>query len=47
MNKEEAINLLTNLLGIIEDNQQNDYDTALKMAISALEQNKEKKNEKK
>lgn len=41
MTIEEAINLLYNLIGMVEDNQQNDYDTALKMAILALEHNKE------
>lgn len=38
MTNKEAINLLDNLLGIVEDNQNNDYDTALKMAIEALKQ---------
>lgn len=36
MTKEEAIELLDNLIGMIEDNQGNDYDAALKMAIAAL-----------
>ena len=38
MTKEEAINLLDNLIGMIEDNHNSDYDTAFKMAIKALEQ---------
>lgn len=37
MTREEAIGLLDNLIGFIEDNQNNDYDTAIKMAIKALE----------
>ena len=38
MTREEAIELLDNLTGMVEDNQNSDYDTALKMAIKALEQ---------
>ena len=38
MTREEAIDLLDNLIGMIEDNHESDYDTALKMAIKALEQ---------
>lgn len=38
MTNKEAINLLDNLIGMIEDNQNSDYDTALKMAIEALKQ---------
>ena len=37
MTREEAIELLDNLIGMVEDNQNSDYDTALKMAIKALE----------
>lgn len=37
MLREEAIDLLDNLIGMIEDNHESDYDTALKMAIKALE----------
>ena len=36
MNTEKAIDLLDNLIGMIEDNQDNDYDTAFHMAIEAL-----------
>lgn len=36
MTNKEAINLLDNLLGMVEDNQNNDYDTALHMGIDAL-----------
>ena len=36
MDKRTAINLLDSLLGMVEDNQGNDYDTALKMGIEAL-----------
>ena len=41
MNREErekAIDLFDNLLGMIDDNQGNDYDFALKKGIEALEQ---------
>ena len=38
MTNEEAIDLLDNLIGMIEDNHSFDYDTALKMGIKALEQ---------
>ena len=37
MTREEAIDLLDNLIGMIEDNHNSDYDTALEMAIKALE----------
>ena len=37
MTKEEAIDLLDNLIGMVEDSQDNDYDEALKMGIEALE----------
>lgn len=39
MTKDIAIDLLDNLIGMIEDNQGNDYDEALKMAINALKEN--------
>lgn len=39
MTKEEAIDLLDNLIGFVEDNHGSDYDEALKIAIEALEQN--------
>ena len=32
----QAIDLLDNLIGMVEDNQENDYDTAFRMAIDAL-----------
>ena len=38
MTREEAIDLLDNLIGFIEDNHGSDYDKALKIAIKALEQ---------
>ena len=38
MSNEQAIDLLDNLIGMVEDNQNSDYDTALKMGIKALEQ---------
>ena len=38
MTKEEAIDLIDNLIGMVDDNHDSDYDTALKMAIKALEQ---------
>ena len=34
--REKAIDLLDNLIGMIEDNQDNDYDKALKMGIESL-----------
>ena len=37
MTKEEAMDLLDNLIGMVEDSQDNDYDEALKMGIKALE----------
>lgn len=37
MTRIEAIDLLDNLIGMIEDNHQSDYDTALQMGIKALE----------
>lgn len=36
MTNKEAINLLDNLIGMVEDNQNSDYDTALHMAIDSL-----------
>lgn len=36
MTKEQAIDLLDNLIGFIEDSHGSDYDQALKMAIKAL-----------
>ena len=38
----QAIDLLDNLVGMVDDNQGNDYDTALKMGISALRKEVEK-----
>ena len=38
MTIERAINLLDNLIGMVEDNQENDYDTAFRMAVDALKQ---------
>ncbi len=38
MTREEAIDLLDNLIGMVEDNHKSDYDMALQMAIQALEQ---------
>lgn len=36
MDKQTAINLLDNLIGMVDDSQESDYDTALKMGIEAL-----------
>lgn len=36
MTREEAIDLLDNLIGMVEDNHNSDYDTALQIAIEAL-----------
>ena len=38
MTREEAIELLDNLIGMVEDNHEADYDTAIKMAIKSLNQ---------
>lgn len=38
MTHEQAIDLLDNLIGFIEDSHGSDYDEALKLAIKALEQ---------
>ena len=37
MTREEAKELLDNLIGMIEDNHNSDYDSALKMAIADME----------
>ena len=37
MTRIEAIDLLDNLIGMVDDNHDSNYDTALKMAIKALE----------
>ena len=37
MTRNEAIDLLDNLIGMVEDNHCSDYDTALQMGIKALE----------
>lgn len=36
MDRQTAADLLDNLIGMVDDNQGNDYDTALKMGIEAL-----------
>lgn len=36
MDKQTAADLLDNLVGMVDDNQGNDYNTALKMGIEAL-----------
>lgn len=36
MTNEKAKDLLDNLIGVMEDNHDNDYDTALKMGIRAI-----------
>ena len=36
MDKQTAADLLDNLVGMVEDTQENDYDAALKMGIKAL-----------
>lgn len=36
MTNDEAINLLDNLIGMVEDNQNSDYDKALHMGINSL-----------
>lgn len=39
MGRKEAADLLDNLIGMVEDNHGEDYDTALKMGIEALSAN--------
>ena len=41
MTKDEAIELLDCLLGMVDDNQGNDYDEAFHMAIDALKKQPE------
>lgn len=41
MTRDEAIDLLGNLVGMVEDNHESDYDCALKMAIEALSAKKQ------
>ena len=41
MTREEAIDLLDNLIGFVEDNHGSDYDEAIKIAIQALKEGKE------
>ena len=36
MTDEKAIDLLDNLVGMVSDNQESDYDTALKVGIHAI-----------
>lgn len=36
LTREKAADLLDNLIGTFEDNQNNDYDAALRMGIEAL-----------
>lgn len=38
MKRSEAIDLLNNLIGVIEDNHNSDYDMALLIGIKAIEQ---------
>lgn len=38
MTKGEVIDLLDNLIGMVEDNHNSDYDKALKIAIMSLKQ---------
>jgi len=40
MTDEKAKELLNNLIGMVEDNHESDYDTALSMAIETLENQK-------
>ena len=36
MKRHDAIDLLDNLVGMVDDNQGSDYDTALKMGIADM-----------
>ena len=40
MDLDKVIDLLDNLIGLIEDNQNNDYDEALKIAIQCIKEKK-------
>ena len=40
MSRKEAIELLDNLIGMVDDNHGSDYDTALHMAINSLKTDK-------
>lgn len=40
MTDEKAKELLNNLIGMVEDNHESDYDTALKIGIDAIESKK-------
>ena len=42
MSPEEAVDLLDNLLGMMEDSQGNDYDKALHMGIDAIKKSQRK-----
>ena len=43
MTREEAIDLLDNLIGMVDDNHGSDYDGALRMAIADMEKQIPKK----
>ena len=45
MTSAAAIDLLDNLIGMVDDNQGNDYDSALHMAIDALKTQAERTEE--
>ena len=45
MTSAAAIDLLDNLIGMVDDNQENDYDSALHMAIDALKTQAERTEE--
>lgn len=45
MTNKEAIELLDNLVGMVEDTHGNDYDEAFHMAIEALREKKNKNAE--
>ena len=45
MDVEKAIDLLDNLIGMVEDNQGNDYDEALKFAIQTIRELQSKSEE--
>lgn len=41
MSNDQAIDLLDNLIGMIDDNQENDYDEALKIGIKAIQKSEQ------
>lgn len=43
MTNEKALDILSNLIGMVEGSNGNDYDAAIKIAVEAIEKNTPKK----